>query len=73
MQTATAQNVRPQRHESERWPAPIPELPEEAAQEVDARSVDPTQGRKIGATPYDDPTHGRKIGTAFYDDPTRGR
>jgi hypothetical protein len=73
MKTATAPNVRPQRHESESWQAPIPDLPEEAPQEIDAHSVDPTQGRKIGASPYDDPTYGRKIGAGIHDDPTRGR
>jgi hypothetical protein len=39
----------------------------------DPRSFDPTQGRKIGADPYDDPTQGRKIGADPYDDPTQGR
>jgi hypothetical protein len=41
--------------------------------EPDPRSFDPTQGRKIGADPYDDPTQGHKIGADPYDDPTQGR
>ncbi|MBV9417425.1 MAG: hypothetical protein JO363_20740 [Solirubrobacterales bacterium] len=41
--------------------------------EPDPRSFDPTQGRKIGADPYDDPTQGRTIGSRPYDDPTQGR
>jgi hypothetical protein len=41
--------------------------------ETEPRSFDPTQGRKIGADPYDDPTQGRKIGSDPYDDPTRAR
>ena len=40
--------------------------------EPDPRSFDPTQGRKIGADPYDDPTQGRKIGSSPFDDPTQG-
>ena len=44
-----------------------------ACREPDPRSFDPTQGRKIGADPYDDPTQGRKIGSGPHDDPTQGR
>ena len=44
-----------------------------ARREPDPRSFDPTQGRKIGADPYDDPTQGRTIGSGPYDDPTQGR
>ena len=44
-----------------------------ARREPDPRSFDPTQGRKIGADPYDDPTQGRKIASGPYDDPTQGR
>jgi hypothetical protein len=44
-----------------------------ARREPDPRSFDPTQGRKIGADPYDDPTQGRKVGSDRYDDPTQGR
>ena len=73
MNTAIAPNIPPHRHESEVWPAPVPDLPEEARQEIDGRSLDPTQGRKIGSAPYDDPTQGRRIGSGPYDDPTRGR
>ena len=73
MNIAIAPNVRPNHHESEEWPAPVPDLPEGARQEMDARPLDPTQGRKIGSDPYDDPTQGRQIGSDPYDDPTRGR
>jgi hypothetical protein len=73
MSTATAPTVRPHRHESEEPPRPVPDLPEEAREEIDGRSLDPTQGRKIGSEPYDDPTQGRRIGSDRYDDPTRGR
>jgi hypothetical protein len=48
-------------------------LADTARREPDPRSFDPTQGRKIGADPYDDPTQGRKIGSGRYDDPTEGR
>lgn len=73
MKTATAPNVRPDRHDSEAWPALVPDLPEGAHEAIDTRSFDPTQGRKIGSEPYDDPTQGRQIGSDPYDDPTRGR
>jgi hypothetical protein len=36
-------------------------------------SLDPTQGRKVGADPYDDVTQGRKLGAEPYDDVTQGR
>jgi hypothetical protein len=73
MKSAIAPTVRPDRHESEQWPTLVPDLPEGARQASDVRSLDPTQGRKIGSEPYDDPTQGRKIGADPYDDPTRGR
>jgi hypothetical protein len=73
MKTAIAPNVRPQPHESERWPPPVPDLPEGAPQELGARSLDPTQGRKISSEPYDDPTQGRQIGSDPFDDVTQGR
>jgi hypothetical protein len=49
------------------------DLADTALQEPESRLFDPTQGRKIGADPYDDPTQGRKIGADAYDDPTQGR
>jgi carbonic anhydrase len=47
------------------------DLADTTRHELDTRSFDPTQGRKIGSDPYDDPTQGRKIGSDPYDDPTR--
>ena len=73
MKTATVRNVRPDRSESGKWPTLVPDLPDGAREAIDARSLDPTQGRKIGSEPYDDPTQGRQIGSDPYDDPTRGR
>jgi hypothetical protein len=55
-------------------PTTIGPVPADTARrEPDPRSFDPTQGRKIGADPYDDPTQGRKIGSRPYDDPTQGQ
>jgi len=73
MKTAIAPNVQPDRHESEAWPALVPDLPDGACESTDAHSLDPTQGRKTGSEPYDDPTQGRQIGSDPYDDPTQGR
>jgi hypothetical protein len=73
MKTAVAPNVRPDRSESGGWPTLVPNLPDGARETIDARWIDPTQGRKIGPDPYDDPTQGRQIGSDPYDDPTRGR
>jgi hypothetical protein len=73
MNTAIAPHVRPNTHESEAWPALVPNLPDRAREAIDPRSLDPTQGTKIGSDPYDDPTQGRQIGSDPYDDPTRGR
>ena len=66
-------NVRPDRYDSEEWPALVPDMPDGAREAIDARSLDPTQGRKIGSEPYDDPTQGRLIGSDPYDDPIQGR
>jgi hypothetical protein len=73
MKTAIAPNVQPDRYDSEEGPALVRDLPDGAREAIDARSLDPTQGRKLGSDPYDDPTQGRKIGSHPYDDPTRGR
>lgn len=73
MRTAIAPDVQPNPHEREAWPAPVPDLPEGARHEIDGRSLDPTQGRKIGFEPHDDPTQGRQIGADRNDDPTRAR
>ena len=73
MTTTAAPDLKPDRHESEERPIlrPVPVHPTPA--EPEARSFDPTQGRRIGAYPYDDPTQGRRIGSHRYDDPTQGR
>jgi hypothetical protein len=73
MKTAIAPNIRPDLYDSEEWPALVPNLPDGAREAIDARWLDPTQGRKVGSEPYDDPTHGRQIGSDPYEDPTRGR
>ena len=74
MKTAFTPNVRPDRYESGKWPATVvPYVPDRARATIKVRSLDPTQGRKLGSEPYDDPTQGRKIGSDPYDDPTRGR
>jgi hypothetical protein len=73
METATARNIRPDRYDSEEWPAPVPDTPDRAPEAIDARSLDATQGTKIGSEPYDDPTQGRQIGSDPDGDPTRGR
>ena len=59
--------------DSEQPPAPLREFSDPTQERLGARSYDPTQGRKIGADPYDDPTQGRKTGSDPYDDPTRTR
>jgi hypothetical protein len=73
MKIATAPHVRPDRSDDGKGLTLVPDPPDGAGQVSDARSFDPTQGRKIGAEPYDDPTQGRKIGSDRYDDPTRAR
>ena len=73
MKTATVRNFRADRSESREWPTLVPDLPDGARGAIDARSLDPTQGSKIGSEPYDDPTQGRQIGSEPYGDPTRGR
>ena len=73
MKAAIAPNVRPDGYDSEEWPTLVPDMPDGARRAIDARSLDLTQGRRIGSEPYDDPTQGRKIGSDPYDDPTQGR
>jgi hypothetical protein len=73
MQTAIAPNVQPNRHDGEKWPALVSDMPDGTRDATDARPLDPTQGRKIGSEPYDDPTQGRQIGSDPYDDPAQGR
>ena len=73
MKTATAPNIRPDRYDGEEQQAPVPDTPDRAPEAIDARSLDPTQGTKIGSEPYDDPTQGRQIGSDPLDDPTQAR
>ena len=73
MKTTISPNVRPGRYDSEERPALVPHMPDGVREASNARSFDPTQGRKIGSDPYDDPTQGRQIGSDPYDDPTTGR
>ncbi len=73
MKTAVAPNVEPDRSQSANAPTLVPDLPDGARAQIDAHSLDPTHGRKIGFEPYDDPTQGRQIGSDPYDDPTRSR
>ena len=73
MTTTVAPNLKPDHAESDRRPTLVPVPGDTTPQEPDARSFDPTQGRKRGSDPYDDPTQGRKLGSDPYDDPTRAR
>jgi hypothetical protein len=73
MTTVVAPDRESYQSETERPTTRERDLADAALQEPEPRSFDPTQGRKIGAAPYDDPTHGRKIGADPYDDPTQGR
>jgi hypothetical protein len=73
MTSAIAQDLKPDLDGREEWRTPELELVDSASVERDARSFDPTQGRKIGSDPYEDPTQGRQIGSHPYDDPTRAR
>jgi hypothetical protein len=70
---ASAANIRPARIEAEEGPRLVADAPVATPHVLDARSLDPTRGRKVGSDPYDDPTQGRKVGSDPYDDPTRGR
>jgi hypothetical protein len=71
MTTTAAPALNPDRQESEERPILSPVPVHTTPAEPEARSFDPTQGRRIGAYPYDDPTQG--IGSHPYDDPTQGR
>ena len=73
MTTVAAPDRESEHSETERPTTPGRATADTARPEPDPRSFDPTQGRKIGADPYDDPTQGRTIGSGPYDDPTRGR
>jgi hypothetical protein len=73
MTTTAAPNLKPNHAESDRRPTLVPVPADTTPQEPDARSFDPTQGRKIGTEPYNDPTQGRSIGAKPHDDPTQGR
>ena len=71
MTTVVAPDREPDHSETERTTTRERDLANPARREPDPSSFDPTQGRKIGADPYDDPTQGRKIGADPYEDPTR--
>lgn len=71
--TAIAPNIQPDHYDSEDWPALVPDIPGGSRDPTDPRSLDPTQGSKIGSEPYDNPTQGRQIGSDPHDDPTQGR
>ncbi len=73
MTTTVAPNRKPDHAESDRRPTLVPIPADTAPQEPDARSFDPTQGRKLGTEPYDHPTQRRKIGSDPADDRTRAR
>ena len=73
MTTTVAPNLKPDHAESDRRPTLVPVPADTTPQEPDVRSFDPTQGRKLGAEPYDDVTKGRKLGSDPYDDVTRAR
>ena len=45
--------------ESQEWPTTDLDPTHTSDEEPEAHSFDPTQGRKIGADPYDDPTRAR--------------
>jgi hypothetical protein len=51
-----APNIQPDRYDSEEWPALVSDIPDGARRPIDARSLDPMQGSKIGSEAYDDPT-----------------
>jgi hypothetical protein len=59
MTTTVAPNLKPDHAESDRRPTRVPAPADRTPQAPDVRSFDPTQGRKIGADPYDDPTQAR--------------
>ena len=72
MTTIVTPEIKQDQPESQEWPILGPDLPD-TTREDRADGFDPTQGRKLGADPYDDPTQGRKLGADPYDDPTQGR
>jgi hypothetical protein len=73
MTTTVTPDSRQVEAESQEWPTLDRDPTHTTHEELNADSYDPTQGRKIGADPYDDPTQGRKLGSDPCDDPTQGR
>ena len=69
----TAPKFEPDHHKPAEHPTLVPDLSDSSRPAREAYHLDATQGRKIGADPYDDPTQGRKIGSDPYDDPTQGQ
>lgn len=62
MTTTLAPDVKADHTEGEQWPTLGRHPTHTTREEFDAHSFDPTQGRKIGADPFDDPTRGRTLG-----------
>jgi hypothetical protein len=58
MTTTVARDLKTD-HESDRRPTRVPAPADTTPQDPDVSSFNPTQGRKIGADPYDDPTQAR--------------
>ena len=59
MTITVAPNLKPDHAESDRPPNLVPIPADTTLQEPDARSFDPTQGRKIGSDPADYPARAR--------------
>jgi hypothetical protein len=59
MTITAAPDLKPDHPEGEQPPAPLREFSDPTQEHPDARSCDPTQGRKIASDPYDDPTRPR--------------
>jgi hypothetical protein len=55
MTTTVTPNLKPDHAESDRRPTLVPVPADTTPQERDVHTFDPTQGRKLGADPYDDP------------------
>jgi hypothetical protein len=73
MKPSTAPNIEPDGYRTSDRPALVPDPPIRLDNAIDPRSFDATQGRKIGAGPFEDSTQGRQLGSDPYDDATRGR
>ena len=72
MTTTVTPEIKQDHPERQESPTLAPDLAD-TTREDRANRFDPTQGRKLGADPYDDPTQGRKLGADPYDDASRAR